>query len=151
MKIRRGLGKDNLASILIRLLARDARETRTTAMSNPFQDPGASKLLSRVREDISLLRGDVAKLLSYTTRYTLPRGAREIAGSARQGLSAGKTYAAQRIRSIGTSAPRQAAGVVAGAAIVGLLAVGIYALCKSECCRSSRQEEEDEAMDELGI
>ena len=90
-------------------------------MSNPFQDPGASKLLSRVRDDISLLRGDVAKLLSYTTRYTLPKGAREIAGSARQGLSAGRTYAAQRIRSIGSSAPRQAAGVAAGAAIVGLL------------------------------
>ncbi len=120
-------------------------------MSNPFQDPGASKLLSRVRDDISLLRGDVAKLLSYTTRYTLPKGAREIAGSARQGLSAGRTYAAQRIRSIGSSAPRQAAGVAAGAAIVGLLAVGIYALCKSERCRSARREEENEAMDELGI
>jgi hypothetical protein len=119
-------------------------------MSNPFQDPGASKLLSRVREDISLLRGDVAKLLSYTTRYTLPKGAREIAGSARQGLSAGGSYAAQRLRSIGCSPKRQAAGVVAGAAIVGLLAVGVYALCKSERCRSARREEE-EAMDELGI
>ena len=123
-----------------------------TAMSNPFQDSGTSKLLSRVREDISLLRGDVAKLLTYTTRYTLPKGAREIAGTARQSLMDGRSYAAQRLRAMGSSAPRQAAAVAAGAAIVGLLAVGIYALCKAECSRSARrQQEEDEAMDEIGI
>lgn len=127
------------------------RDRRPTTMSNPFQDPGASKLLSRVREDISLLRGDVTKLLTYTTRYTLPKGARELAGTARQGLLDGRSYAAQHLRSLGSSAPRQAAGVVAGAAIVGLLAVGIYALCKSERARAARLAEEDEAMDEIGI
>jgi hypothetical protein len=120
-------------------------------MSNPFQDPGASKLLSRVREDISLLRGDVAKLLSYTTRYTLPKGAREIVGSARQGLVAGRSHTAQCLRSIGSGPSRQAAGVVAGAAIVGLLAVGIYALCQSDRCRLARLEEEEEPADEIGI
>ncbi len=120
-------------------------------MSNPFQDPGASKLLSRVREDISLLRGDVAKPLTYTTRYTFPKGARELAGTARQSLSSGGSYAAERLRSIGSSPPRQAAGIAAGVAIVGLLAVGIYAVCKSECARSARRREEEEEMEEIGI
>ncbi len=117
-------------------------------MSNPFHDPGAAKLLSKVREDITDLRGDVHKLLTYTTRYTLPKGARELAGSARQGLTSGRNYASQHLRTLGTSAPRQAFGLLAGVAIVGLLAAGVYAFAKSDCCRARRIEEEEE---ELGI
>ena len=120
-------------------------------MSNPFHDPGAAKLLSKVREDISDLRGDVTKLLTYTTRYTLPKGAREIAGSARQSLAAGNSYARARLNALSASAPRQAFGILAGAAIVGLLAVGVIALAKSECCRVARTREEEEEMEELGI
>ena len=133
------------------MLARDARRAALHAMSNPFHDPGAAKLLSKVREDISDLRGDVTKLLTYTTRYTLPKGAREIAGSARQGLSASGNYAAQRLRSLGSSPPRQAFGILAGAAIIGLLAAGVYAFAKSDCCRSARRIEEEEEAEELGI
>ncbi|WP_035607047.1 hypothetical protein [Haloferula sp. BvORR071] len=121
-------------------------------MSNPFHDPGAAKLLSKVREDISDLRGDVTKLLTYTTRYTLPKGAREIAGSARQGLSASGSYAKARLNALSSSAPRQAFGILSGAAIVGILAVGVIAFAKSDCCRAARtREEEEEEMEELGI
>lgn len=120
-------------------------------MSNPFHDPGAAKLLSKVREDITDLRGDVHKLLTYTTRYTLPKGARELAGNARHGLVSSRDYAAERLRTLGTSAPRQAFGLLAGAAIVGLLAAGVYAFAKSDCCRSARRIEDDEEAEELGI
>ena len=121
-------------------------------MSNPFHDPGAAKLLSKVREDITDLRGDVHKLLTYTTRYTLPKGARELAGTARQGLASGRTYATQHLRSLGASPPRQAFGLLAGVAIIGLLAAGVYAFAKSDCCRSSaRRIEDEEEAEELGI
>lgn len=113
-------------------------------MSNPFHDPGAAKLLSRVREDISHLRGDMTKLLTYTTRYTLPKGAREIAGNARQGLVASRSYATKQLRALGTSPPRQVLGVLAGAAIVGLLAVAVYAVCQNDSRRRAELEADDE-------
>jgi hypothetical protein len=106
-------------------------------MNLPFQDRRASSLLTRVREDISHLRHDVGNLVQHTARYTVPQGAKELADTARHRLAEGGHYAASRLRSLRSSPPRQAIGVVGGAILVGVLAAGIYALMKSESARAN--------------
>ena len=101
-------------------------------MNSPFHDRRTSSLFGRVREDLSHLREDVGNLVHHTARYTLPQGAREIAGSARHRLVEGGHFAASRLRSLRSSPPRQAIGVLGGAILVGVLAAGIYAIIKSE-------------------
>ena len=101
-------------------------------MNSPFHDRRASSLFSRVREDLSHLREDVGNLVHHTARYTLPHGAREFADSARHRLVEGGHLAASRLRSLRSSPPRQAIGVLGGAILVGVLAAGIYALVKGE-------------------
>jgi hypothetical protein len=99
---------------------------------SPFSDRRTTKLLGRVRDDVSSLRHDIGDLLVHTTRKTLPNGARELADQARNQLAAGGAYAATRMRSL---RPPQTStqGWVGGAMVVGLLAVGIYALCRNGC------------------
>ncbi len=109
---------------------------------SPFNDSRAAGLLTRVREDISHLRHDVGNLVNHTARHTLPQGARGLADNARQQLFAGGSYAANRLRSLSANPPRQAIGVIGGAILVGILAAGVYALCKSESCAARRREEE---------
>ena len=120
---------------------------------SPFQDDRAAGLLSRVREDIGHLRQDVSNLLHHTTRHTLPEGARGLAGSARDQLAAGRTYAVDRLRSLRSSPPRQAIGVLGGALLVGAIAAGIYAICKSDCCAAGACDGEGdlESMDDESI
>lgn len=101
-------------------------------MNSPFHDPRASSLFSRVREDLSHLRADMGNLVHHTARYTLPQGARDLAGNARHRLVEGGHLAANRLRSLRSSPPRQAIGVLGGAILVGILAAGIYAIVKSE-------------------
>lgn len=112
-------------------------------MTSPFKDPRALGLLSRVRDDVSLLRRDVSKLLTHTTRYTLPQGARGLADSARHQLVAGSHYAASRFRSLGSSPPKRALGVLGGAIFLGIIAAGLHAICQSQC-NSRRDEVEDD-------
>jgi hypothetical protein len=111
-------------------------------MNTPsFHDPRASDLLSRVSEDISLLRQDVGHLLNHTARHTLPTGARELAASARSHLAAGRLRTAEQMRSLREHAGPPAAWV-SGAVVVGLLAAGIYWFCKEGCvCRAGDEEE----------
>lgn len=102
-------------------------------MSNtPFHDPRAGDLLSRVGEDISLLRDDVRHLIRHTTRHTLPVGARELAESARESLAAGKLRAAGQLRAL-RDQPNQPATWLGGAIVVGLIAAGIYWFCNEGC------------------
>jgi hypothetical protein len=101
-------------------------------MNSPFHDRRASSLFSRVREDLSHLREDVGNLVHHTARYTVPQGARDIADSARHRLVEGGHFAASRLRSLRSSPPRQAIGVLGGAILVGVLAAAIYAVVKSE-------------------
>jgi hypothetical protein len=114
----------------------------------PFQDPRVRRLLSRVGNDLAHLRQDVANLISHTTRTTLPAGARELADSARDHLSAGGDYAAARLRKLRSSPPpKEAIGVVLGVAALGLLAFGAYSIlnCKGcKGCKSRRNTTEDE-------
>ncbi len=81
--------------------------------------------MNRVREDVSTLRDDIGRLISHTTRQTLPSGARELADQAKQRIAKRGSSAATQIRDLGTSHP---AGLIGGAVVLGLLAAGAYAL-----------------------
>ena len=109
----------------------------------PFNDHRTSGLLSRVREDISHLRQDVANLVTHTTRHALPKGARDLADTARHQLAAGGSYAASRLRDLRAHPPRQALGVLGGAILVGVIAAAVYAVCKSDEARATDDEEDE--------
>ena len=116
--------------------------------TTPFQDPRATDLLSRVSEDVSLLRQDIGQLLSHTARHTLPTGARELADSARIRLASGKDYTAEQLRALRGQINQPATAWVGGALVVGLIAAGIYLFCKDGCCGSCGEDEpEDESED----
>ena len=106
-----------------------------------FHDSRVGDLLSRVGEDISMLRDDVRHLVSHTARQILPAGAREIARSARGTLEAGRLHAADRMRSL-REHPNQPATWVGGALVAGLLAAGVYWFCKDGCCVDNGADEE---------
>jgi hypothetical protein len=111
----------------------------------PFQDPRASDLLSRVSQDVSLLRQDIGQLLSHTARHTLPSGARELADSARTRLASGKLYTAEQLRALRNQIQQPATAWVGGAVVVGLIAAGIYLFCKGDGCTAGFEpENEDE-------
>ena len=112
--------------------------------NTPFQDPRVSDLLSRVSNDVSLLRQDVANLFSHTARHTLPSGARDLADNAKNRLAASKLYSAEQLRALRGQVKQPAAAWLGGAVAVGLIAAGIYLFCKSDCCGESCEEEEDE-------
>jgi hypothetical protein len=106
-----------------------------------LQDPRASDLLSRVSEDVSLLRQDIRHLASHTARHTLPTGARDLADSARNRLAAGKTYSAAQLRALREQMNQPATAWIGGAVVVGLIAAGIYWFCKDGCCAAAAEEE----------
>jgi hypothetical protein len=107
-----------------------------------LKDPQVTGLLNRVRDDVSLLRSDIGSLLSHTTHQTIPNGARGLADQARHQLAAGGAYAASRLRDFRAPPPRQSAGWIGGAVLVGLLAYGAYALCRRQCIANRRAEAE---------
>jgi hypothetical protein len=119
-----------------------------------FNDRRTTGLLNRVRDDISMLRDDIANLLTHTTRETLPNGAREIADQAKNQFAAGSAYAASRLRSLrGLPHPSssQSAGLVGGAVVAGLVAYGVYMLCHNHRCAAEANgsdgcEPEDEVV-----
>ncbi|MEO5916193.1 MAG: hypothetical protein ABIS50_18290 [Luteolibacter sp.] len=117
-----------------------------------FKDRRATGLLNRVREDVSHLRDDIGSLLTHTTRTTLPNGARELADQAKSQLAAGGAYAASRLRNLRSQPPRQSAGWIGGALIVGLLAYGAYALCRDHCqCSRRTNENEFDPEDDIPV
>ena len=97
-------------------------------------------LLSRVGDDISVLRDDMRHLLSHTARHTLPTGAREIVGSARSGLAAGRENGMARLRAL-REHPNQPATWIGGAVVMGLIAAGVYWFCKDGCCQEDQVED----------
>lgn len=102
--------------------------------ASPFHDPRSNDLLSRVSDDVSLLRQDIGNLLSHTARRTLPAGARELADTARNRLAAGRVYSAEHLRALREQMNQPATAWIGGAVIVGLIAAGIYWFCKDDCC-----------------
>lgn len=109
-----------------------------------LNDPRATDLLSRVSNDISLLRQDVGNLLSHTRRHTLPTGMRTLADTARSRLDAGRTYSAEQLRALRGQIKQPATAWVGGAVLVGLLAAGVYLFLKSDCCQEDLAEIDDE-------
>ena len=112
-------------------------------MSNPFQDPRANDLLSRVSEDVSLLRQDIGHLIQHTARHTLPGGYRELAERARTRLASGREYSAGQLRALRGQLQQPATAWVGGAVVVGLIAAGIYWFCKDGCCASDECADEE--------
>ncbi|MBX3741871.1 MAG: hypothetical protein KF712_12815 [Akkermansiaceae bacterium] len=108
---------------------------------SPFNDRRALNLLSRVGDDLSQLRQDVASLISHTAHRTVPDGARQLADTARHQLENGGAYAAARLRALRSSPPREAAGIAGGLLLAGLIAFGVYAICKSRCEREYPEDE----------
>lgn len=111
--------------------------------TQPFQDPKANSLLSRVSEDVALLRQDVGHLIHHAARHTLPETARGLADGARTRLLAGREYTTEHLRSLGQQLNRPATAWVGGAVLVGLLAAGAYWFIKSD--ENRRCPEEDES------
>ncbi|RYD37574.1 MAG: hypothetical protein EOP87_03235 [Verrucomicrobiaceae bacterium] len=109
--------------------------------ASPFNDRKAIRLLSRVGDDLSQLRHDVASLISHTTHRTVPDGARQLADTARHSLETGGAYAAARLRALRSSPPREAAGLAGGLLLAGIIAFGVYAICKSRCERDLQEDE----------
>ena len=112
--------------------------------SSLSSDRRASGLLRRVRDDVSTLREDISSLLSHTTRQTLPNSARELAGQAKHQLAAGGAYAASRLKDFRGYPPRHSASWVGGALVAGLVAYGIYALCRNSCAANRRQDKSED-------
>ncbi len=102
--------------------------------TTPFQDPRATDLLSRVSQDVTLLRQDIGHLVSHTARHTLPSGARELADTARNRLAAGRLYSAAQLRALRNQVNQPATAWIGGAVVVGLIAAGVFLFCKSDCC-----------------
>lgn len=121
-------------------------------MSTPlFSDRRAAGLLNRVRDDVSHLRNDIGNLLSHAKSETLPNGARELADQAKNQFAAGSAYAASRLRGLRNQPPSHSAGWIGGALVAGLIAYGVYALCRNGCCAigtngSDGSELEDETI-----
>ena len=112
--------------------------------TTPFQDPRANDLLSRVSEDVTLLRQDVGNLLSHAARHTLPEGVRELADNARTRLTAGRRNSAEQLRALRQQLNQPATAWIGGAVVVGLIAAGIYLFCKDDCCAGCCEDVEDE-------
>ncbi len=111
--------------------------------TTPFQDPRATDLLSRVSQDVSLLRQDIGQLLSHTAHHTLPCGARELADSAKTRLASGKVYTAAQLRALRSQINQPTTAWLGGALVVGLIAAGFYLFCKDDCCVGCDCEEEE--------
>jgi hypothetical protein len=117
--------------------------------TSPFQDPRATDLLSRVSEDVSLLRQDIGNLISHARRHTLPDGVRGLAESARKRLAASRFSSADPLRSLRNPANQPATAWIGGAMVVGLIAAGIYLFCKSDDCTDGLEDEDgDQDEDE---
>ena len=107
-------------------------------MKSPIvSDRRATGLLDRVRDDVSRLRDDIGHLLTHTKRETLPNSAREIADQAKQQFAAGSAYAASRLRGFTRQPPRHSASWVGGVVVTGLIAYGVYALLRNNCCNQA--------------
>lgn len=100
-----------------------------------FNDRRTTSLLHRVRKDIHHLREDIGNLLHHTTSRTVPTGARNLADQAKHQLTAGGAYAASRVRKLRRHAPEadHSPALIGGTVVVGLLAFGVYALCRNGC------------------
>lgn len=119
---------------------------------NPFtfHDRQASRLLRRVRDDLSRLRLDVASLLSHTAHRTVPHGARQLADAAKERIGSSGNYAASKLKAMRPASPQDTAAIAGGILAIGLISFGVYALCKSKCChRNNCDQESNDDFEEV--
>ncbi|MGJ8632824.1 MAG: hypothetical protein ACSHX7_02810 [Luteolibacter sp.] len=114
-----------------------------------MNDRKTKDLLGRIREDVSLLKGDVATLFSHTTHHTVPSGARDLADYGKNRLNAGSDFAAEQLRYLRAHPGQSTAGLLGGLLLLGAAGAGIYYLCKSDCCRKKLVSSTDQENDEL--
>lgn len=101
--------------------------------STIIDDKRAVDLLSRVRDDISSLRHDVAHLVQHTGRHTLPDTVRN-----------SRDYARDRIERAGEVAREHPAGVsLGGALVLGAVVAGVWLLFKGDVCRRPSARKDD--------
>jgi hypothetical protein len=108
-----------------------------------INDRRTSGRLKRVRKDIHQLREDIGDLLHHATSTSVPNGARELANQAKSHLTSGRACAVSRMRKLRHQAPDMdhTPAWVGGAVIVGLLAFGVYALCRNGCQSAADRRE----------
>ncbi len=114
-----------------------------------FRDRRTNSLLDRVRIDIANLREDIGSLFLHTTKNTVPNGARELADQAKSQLAAGGAYAASRLRQFRGQPARETAPWVGGVVVVGLLAIGAYALIRASSPCNQGNCDEDDYQDDI--
>lgn len=107
--------------------------------TSSHQDARATTLLSRVSEDVSLLRQDIRNLVSHTAHQTVAGGAREFAENARNKIAAGSAYTAEQLRALGDQMKQHPAAWLGGAAAVGLISAGAYLLFRGDSFASQTQ------------
>ncbi|MEO8615331.1 MAG: hypothetical protein ABI600_09335 [Luteolibacter sp.] len=105
-----------------------------------LKDSRATSLLSRVGEDVSLLRQDLSNLVSHAARQTLPTGARDLADHAKNRFEQSKLYTAEQLRSLGNQVNKPATAWIGGAVLVGCLAAGAYLYSNNRCEAASVAE-----------
>lgn len=108
-------------------------------ITSSHQDARATNLLSRVSEDVSLLRQDIRNLVSHTARQTVAGGAREIAENARNKIAASRAYSAEQLRALGEQMKQHPAAWLGGAAAVGLISAGAFLLFRGDSTSTPTQ------------
>lgn len=108
-------------------------------ITSSHQDARATNLLSRVSEDVSLLRQDIRNLVSHTARQTVAGGAREIAENARNKIAASRAYSAEQLRALGEQMKQHPAAWLGGAAAVGLISAGAYLFFRGDGSETASQ------------
>ena len=92
-----------------------------------FKESRTNGLLSRVGEDVSMLRQDLGNLVSHTARHALPA----VADLAKDRLASGGVYTMEHLRSFGVQMSKRATARIGGAMLIGCLAAGAYLLFNS--------------------
>ena len=114
-----------------------------TMSTSPFHDPQAGDLLSRVSDDVSMLRQDIGNLLSHTTRHTLPTGVRSLADTAKNRFVSGRQYSAEHLRALRDQVNTPATAWIGGALLFGVIAAGVYLFCSGKCDSMCQYDEEE--------
>lgn len=87
----------------------------------------AKDILNKLSEDVSSLKADISSLFSHQTGTELQKSARNLA-------DIGKDRLDSHLKYIRTHPGQSSAGIFGGLVLLGAVGVGIYYLCKSDCC-----------------
>lgn len=103
-------------------------------------DRRSKDLLSRVSEDLAVLKDDVSKLFSHTGRHTLPESAHNLADYGKDKWQAGGEFAASQLRYLKDHPRETSIGFAGGLILLGLVGYGAYYLLNKEKSVNSGSE-----------